>query len=69
MVKDETIKKKYQKKDPRTHILDLPDTYVGSIEKTEEEIWVWDDSECRMVKKNVTYSPALYAAKASSHEL
>ena len=33
---------KYQKYTHLEHIKKLPDTYVGSIEKTTEEIWYFD---------------------------
>ena len=37
--KDDHGRRKYQKKTDRQHILDTPDTYIGSIE--EDEIWDW----------------------------
>ena len=42
------------------HVLKLPDTYIGSVEKTTEELWVYDEKEDRMVKKLVTYIPGQY---------
>ena len=33
------------------HVLKVPDTYVGSIETTEEEHYVLNDDETKMVKK------------------
>ena len=39
--KSETVKseaEKYDKKTPREHILDRPDTYIGDIEPTTEDI-------------------------------
>ena len=36
-----------EKLDHRTHILKLPDTYIGSVEKTTEK-WVFNvESECK----------------------
>ena len=35
----DNLAQKYQKKTDRQHILDTPDTYIGSIE--EDEIWDW----------------------------
>ena len=31
---------KYQKKSDREHILDNPDTYIGSVEFVESKIWI-----------------------------
>ena len=41
------LAKKYQKKTDIEHILDAPDTYIGSIEPDEEENWLLN-SEGRM---------------------
>ena len=38
------LAKKYQKKTDIEHILDAPDTYIGSIEPDEEENWLLNDS-------------------------
>ena len=40
-VSNEILSKKYQKKTDREHILDAPDTYIGSIEKDKEEGWIF----------------------------
>lgn len=57
---DEQDSKKYQHKDPRRHVLDLPDTYIGSVSKTRfENIWVVDENDI-MVCKNVEIVPGLY---------
>ena len=42
------------------HILKLPDTYIGSNEKTTENIWVFDEEQNKMVKRNITYVPGEY---------
>ena len=48
----------YQKKTQLEHILLRPDTYVGSIEKHTQALWVYEDQTlgCR----NITYVPGLY---------
>ena len=51
--------KKYQKKSQLEHILDLPDTYIGSIELTKERRYVLDD-EGNMIEKDVEYVPGFY---------
>jgi DNA topoisomerase-2 len=48
---------KYQKFTHHEHVLKLPDTYVGSTEKTTEEIWYFDKSSGRMKKGNVSFVP------------
>ena len=42
----------YQKKTPREHVLLRPDTYIGDIEQTKEEMWVSDDNN--IIKKEIT---------------
>ena len=44
----------------RDHVLLRPDTYVGSTERSELEMWVYDASIDKMVYRQVTYAPALY---------
>ena len=41
---------KYDKKTPREHVLLRPDTYIGDIEKTKEEMWIWNEKK-EMMKK------------------
>ena len=36
------LSKTYQKKTDREHILDAPDTYIGSIEKDDFVNWIYD---------------------------
>lgn len=55
--KTKTIEQKYQKKDLREHILLRPDSYVGSVSKVTEEMWVLVKGS--FVKKPVTFSKAL----------
>ncbi|KAF8004523.1 hypothetical protein HF325_001971 [Metschnikowia pulcherrima] len=45
---------------PKTHILKRPDTYIGSVEKNEVEMWCFDDASELMVFKKVTIVPGLY---------
>ncbi|XP_061355675.1 DNA topoisomerase 2-like [Gastrolobium bilobum] len=53
-----TIEEVYQKKSQLEHILLRPDTYVGSIEKHTQNLWVYENDE--MVHRAVTYVPGLY---------
>ena len=48
---------KYNKLTQREHVLVRPDTYIGSIENTEEEHWIYNDTENKMVKKQIKFTP------------
>ena len=50
---------KYQKLSQLEHILQLPDTYIGSIEKTTEEQYILISDE-KIEKKEITYVPGLF---------
>ena len=54
------LAKQYQRKTDKQHILDNPDTYIGSIENIESEMWVYDDANERIVLRNMEYVPGLY---------
>lgn len=56
--KGKTIEEMYQKKTQLEHVLLRPDTYVGSIEKHTQTLWVYENDE--MVHRPVTYVPGLY---------
>lgn len=45
---------KYDKISQRDHIFVRPDTYVGDIEPTNEEMWVYENN--KMIKKNKFYT-------------
>lgn len=55
-----SIEERYQKKSQLEHILLRPDTYIGSVEKHTQSLWVFDDETSKMVQKTVTYVPGLY---------
>lgn len=58
---DKTIlAKKYQKKSDKQHVLDNPDTYTGSMEKTEYETYVFNDATNLIVSKQLEIIPGLY---------
>lgn len=46
---------KYDKVSPREHVLIRPDTYIGDIEPTSEEMWIY--KEDKIVKEKITYTP------------
>ncbi len=56
-----TIEKRYKQKTQHQHILDLPDTYVGSTKvEDKHKMWVYDDQKECIVYKIISYVPALY---------
>jgi DNA topoisomerase II len=55
-----TIEETYQKKTLHEFILDIPDTYVGSIEHVTCKMWIFDESLRKIVRREITYVPAFY---------
>lgn len=51
---------KYAKKTHLEHILDRPDTYVGSCEPVQEEQWILNADKTRMVQRTIEYVPGLF---------
>lgn len=54
-----TISKKYQKKSHLEHIMERPDTYVGSTRAIQENMWVVNAAG-RMEERTISYVPGLY---------
>ena len=46
------IANKYQKKEEKEHILDNPDTYTGSMDKLDIDLYVYDDNSKKFVTRN-----------------
>lgn len=57
---DAALAKQYQRKTDRQHILDNPDTYIGSVENIDADMWVYDEAKARIVQKEIEYIPGLY---------
>jgi len=55
-----TVEQTYQKLTQREHILQRPDTYVGSVEAVTQDGWVFDAAAGRMAQRKLTYVPGLY---------
>ncbi|KAL6655583.1 hypothetical protein ACP70R_006409 [Stipagrostis hirtigluma subsp. patula] len=53
-----TIEEMYQKKTQLEHILLRPDTYIGSVEKHTQALWVYEGGA--MAHRSVSYVPGLY---------
>jgi len=50
---------KYQQKTDRQHILDKPDTYIGSVECVDYDTWV-SEEDYRIVQRTIAYVPGLF---------
>ena len=54
------IEQIYQKKTQLEHILLRPDTYIGSVEMFQADLWVHDKESGKIVFRKVSYVPGLY---------
>ncbi|MCJ1477402.1 DNA topoisomerase 2 [Lambiella insularis] len=50
----------YQKLTQLEHILKRPDTYIGSVERTDSKMWVYNTEMETMEMKEVSFVPGLY---------
>lgn len=50
----------YKRLELLKHILMSPDTYVGSKDPSDQEMFIYDDEVKQMIKKKIKYIPALY---------
>jgi DNA topoisomerase-2 len=57
---DVILANKYQQKTDKQHILDNPDTYIGSVEQVDTDVWILNDSGDKIIQKNIRYIPGLY---------
>jgi DNA topoisomerase-2 len=64
---DATLANKYQQKTDKQHILDNPDTYIGSVEEVDSDVWIINDTApsdnvagCKIIEKNIKYIPGLF---------
>ena len=51
---------KYQQKTDKEHILSNPDTYIGSVEKIDADLWILDETGDKIIEKNINYIPGLF---------
>ena len=59
-VKPKSTQESIVKLDHKSHILKLSDTYIGSTDKTSEEIWYYDEASQKVVKGLKTFIPGEY---------
>lgn len=55
-----SIEEQYKKKSLHQHILDLPDTYIGSVQNDLINIYTYDEEENRIIKKDQHITLGLY---------
>ncbi len=55
-----TTAAQYKKHTHREHILELPDTYIGSVETSTENRWVWDEATGGMSWRSVQFCPGFH---------
>jgi len=61
MAQAKNLSKTYQKKSDKEHILDNPDTYIGSVEKVDSLVHIYNDKEGASIKqKEINLIPGLY---------
>ena len=66
---NEELSKQYQKKSDKQHVLDNPDTYIGSIENVEQNSYIYNtnsnnttnsNNNKEIIEKSIKYIPGLY---------
>ncbi|MCJ1284626.1 DNA topoisomerase 2 [Xylographa opegraphella] len=50
----------YQKLTQLEHIIKRPDTYIGSVERSEKQMWVYNTEADSMEMREVSFVPGLY---------
>ena len=49
-----------QQKTDKQHILDNPDTYIGSVETVDADLWIMNETSDKIIEKNISYVPGLF---------
>ena len=49
-----------QQKTDKQHILDNPDTYIGSVETVDTNMWIMNETSDKIIEKNISYVPGLF---------
>lgn len=57
---DSNLAHKYQQKTERGHVLDNPDTYIGSVEEVDSDLWILNETDDKIIQKNIKYVPGLF---------
>lgn len=57
---DTTLFFNVEEKTDKQHILDNPDTYIGSVETVDSHIWILNETGEKIFEKNISYVPGLF---------
>jgi DNA topoisomerase-2 len=57
---DANLSNKYQQKTDKQHILDNPDTYIGSVEEIDSTQWILNEDNSKIIEKQIRYIPGLF---------
>jgi len=57
---ESNLAQQYQKKTDKEHILDNPDTYIGSVENVDTLSYIYDDTTNKIIQKEIQFIPGLY---------
>ena len=57
---DNTLYFDVQQKTDKQHILDNPDTYIGSVENVDTDMWIMNETNEQIIEKNIRYIPGLF---------
>jgi DNA topoisomerase-2 len=49
-----------QQKTDKQHILDNPDTYTGSVDQVDANMWIMSENNEKIIEKNINYIPGLF---------
>ena len=49
-----------EEKTDKQHILDNPDTYIGSVETIDADMWILNETNDKIIEKNISYVPGLF---------
>ena len=55
-----SLAQQYQKKTDKQHILDNPDTYIGSVENVNQEMHIFDSEKSSIVLQPMDVIPGMY---------
>ncbi|EXJ86810.1 DNA topoisomerase II [Capronia epimyces CBS 606.96] len=58
--KKKRVSEQYQKLTQLEHIIKRPDTYIGSVERTEKQMWVYNTEQDSMEFREVSYVPGIF---------
>ena len=59
-IDDNTLYFDVQQKTDKQHILDNPDTYIGSVETVDSNMWIMNETSDKIIEKNISYIPGLF---------